>query len=143
MCRSEKRDFNSTESLALFSDEKTSSPTIFNLKLFGSLYSIVNVKTIKTMIIILVPVLLFACTALKPVESLSDQELIDKYYATDLDLYMVKGSSGKGNTNFPKPSSGDSIEGYETKKKGSSKIYKLEQKLEVMRQELLKRGYMP
>ena len=60
-----------------------------------------KVKTIKTIIFLLIPALLFACTALKPVDKLSDQELIDKYYATDLELYMVKGPSGKGNTDFP------------------------------------------
>ncbi|MDR4504695.1 MAG: hypothetical protein MRK01_07885 [Candidatus Scalindua sp.] len=100
-------------------------------------------KTIKTIIFLLIPALLFACTALKPVDKLSDQELIDKYYATDLELYMVKGPSGKGNTDFPRSSSGNTANGHGEKQKNSAKINKLEQRLEIMRQELLKRGYMP
>ncbi len=95
------------------------------------------------MIIVLLPPLLFACTALKPIGKLSDQELVDKYYATDLELYMAKGSSEKGSTNFPGTSSGGSIDNHEIKHKKPSKIDKLEKKLDIMRQELLKRGYMP
>ncbi len=96
-------------------------------------------KTIKTITVLCIPTLLFACTALKPVEKLSDKELIDRYYAKDLELYMVKSSSEKGNTS----DLSSRIEDHQTKQKGSSKIKKLEQRLEVMRQELLKRGYMP
>lgn len=102
-----------------------------------------KVKTIKTIIVILIPTLLLACTALKSVDKLSDQELIDRYYATDLDLYMVKRPSVKGNTDLSISSSGDSVNDHVMKQKNSAKINKLEQRLEVMRQELLKRGYMP
>ena len=93
------------------------------------------------MILILMPVLLFACTALKPVEKLTDKELIDRYYKTDLNLYMVKRSSSKSNpSNYPGVS-GSTGSGYNNG--DIQKINKLEGKLSVVRQELIKRGYMP
>ncbi len=81
------------------------------------------------------PFILFACSALKPVEKLSDKELVDKYYKTDLKLYMAKRPGG-GYSTSPSPSK-------EYVGKGNNKTSKLERKLEVMRQELIRRGYIP
>ncbi len=89
----------------------------------------------KTIIITLIPVLLFACSTLKSVETLSDKELVDKYYKTDLKLYMVK-RAGSGYSTSPRPPK-------EYVGKGNNKISKLERKLEIMRQELIRRGYIP
>lgn len=89
------------------------------------------------------PFLLFACSALKPVEKLSDKDLIDKYYKTDLKIYMVRRDSGIDYTtksDQPKGSVGKELE-YSSR--DSDKISKLEKKLEVMRQELIRRGYIP
>ncbi len=88
------------------------------------------------------PSLLFACTALKPVEKLTDKELIDKYYETDLKLYMVK-RTGRGYTTDLKPSSEHVGKGIEYSKNDLDKIRKFEKQLEVMRQELIKREYIP
>ncbi len=90
---------------------------------------------IKKTIIVLIPFLLFACSALKPVEKLSDKELVDKYYGTDLKLYMAK-RTGNSNTANLNPSNN-----YDGKE--NNKISKLERKLEIMRQELIRRGYIP
>ncbi len=94
-------------------------------------------------IIVLMPVLLFACTTLKPVKELTDKELIDKYYKTDLNLYMVKRDvikTKQDKVGHPLES-GSSQSGYSGRT--AEKIKKIEDKLEVMREELLKRGYMP
>ena len=93
----------------------------------------------KIIVTILLPVFLFACVALKPVEKLTDEELADRYDKIDLQIYMVKraGKSnpgGSGNT-------GSSYSGGDIKK--IKKIKKLEERLEVVRQELVKRGYIP
>ena len=93
------------------------------------------------MILILMPVLLFACTALKPVEKLTDNELIDRYYKTDLNLYMVKRAAAKSNpSNYPSES-GSTGSGYSSR--DVKKIKKIEDKLAIMKQEMNKRGYMP
>ena len=89
----------------------------------------------KTIIIALIPILLFACSTLKSVEKLSDKELVDKYYKTDLKLYMTKRAGSGYSTN---PSHSKEYVG-----KGNNKISKLERKLEIMRQELIRRGYIP
>ena len=52
---------------------------------------------IRNMLLVLIPVLLFACTALKPVEKLTDKELVDRYYKIDLQIYMVKRAASKSN----------------------------------------------
>ena len=79
--------------------------------------------------LVLMPVLLFACTALKPMGELTDKELIDRYYKVDLELYMVKrASDGTGDGNISKD---------------AEKIKKIEDKLTVMKHELNIRGYMP
>jgi len=89
------------------------------------------------------PVLLFACTTLKPVDELTDKELIDQYYKVDLNLYMVKRDAKK--TELDKIGhpieSGSSQSGYSSR--DAEKIKKIEDKLTIMKQELLKRGYMP
>jgi hypothetical protein len=90
---------------------------------------------IKKTIIILMPFLLFACSTLKPVEKLTDKELVDRYYETDLKLYMVK-RSGSGHITNTSPSK--EYDGEE-----NNKTRKLERKLEIMRQELIRRGYIP
>jgi hypothetical protein len=90
---------------------------------------------IKKTISVLIPFLLFACSALKPVEKLSDKELVDKYYGTDLKLYMAK-RAGNSNTANLNPSNN-----YDGKE--NNKISKLERKLEIMKQELIRRGYIP
>jgi hypothetical protein len=92
---------------------------------------------IRNMLLVLIPVLLFACTALKPVEKMADDELADRYDKIDLQIYMVKRAASKDNpAKYPGVSesagSGD-----------IKKIKKLEEKLRVVRQELIKRGYMP
>ncbi len=95
----------------------------------------------KIIVTILLSVFLFACTALKPIDKLTDQELIDRYYKTDLNLYMVK-RAGKSNPTPANPggynNKGNSYSGGDTEK-----IKKIKGKLEIMRQELLKRGYIP
>jgi hypothetical protein len=90
----------------------------------------------RIIVIVLMPVLLFACTAFKPVGKLTDKELIDKYYKTDLDLYMVKRDAEK--TNLSKPGGAG---GYGSR--DAEKIKKIEDKLAIMEQELNKRGYIP
>ncbi len=100
----------------------------FGLKIYRQSCTILKMK-IRTMLLILLPVLLFACTALKPVEGLTDKELIDRYYKVDLDLYMVKrASGGMGDDHISKD---------------AEKIKKIENKLAIMKQELNTRGYMP
>ncbi len=90
---------------------------------------------------ILLPVLLFACTALKPVEKLTDKELVDRYYKTDLNLYMVKRAASKSSSsNNPGVVSGAGS-GYSSR--DSEKIKNIEAKLAIMKQEMNKRGYMP
>lgn len=98
---------------------------------------------IRKILIALMPVLLFACTTLKPVEKLTDTELIDKYYKTDLDLYMVKRDAKKIDPYKSGNSGGDisSENGY--RNRDVEKINQIEGKLEIMKQELLKRGYIP
>ena len=73
-------------------------------------------------------------------DKLTDKELVDKYYATDLKLYMVK-RAGKDNTTDA--AVGMTDKEIEYSKRDLEKINKLERKLETMRQELIKRGYMP
>jgi hypothetical protein len=91
----------------------------------------------KNMLLILLPVLLFACTALKPVEKLTDKELVDRYYKADLNLYMVKRAASKSNpSNYSDAERGLSS-------RDSEKIKKIEDKLAIMKQEMNKRGYMP
>ncbi len=98
---------------------------------------------IKNFIIVLLPVLFFACTTLKPVEELTDKALIDKYYKADLNLYMVKRDAKK--TKLDKIGhpieSGSLQSGYSSR--DTEKMKKIEDKLTVMKQELLKRGYIP
>jgi len=85
--------------------------------------------------------MLFACTALKPVEKLTDKELVDRYYKVDLNLYMVKRAASKSNpSNYPGVS-GSAGNGYSSR--DSEKIKKIEGKLAIMKQEMNKRGYMP
>ncbi len=87
------------------------------------------------------PVLLFACTAMKPVEKLTDKELIDRYYKTDLNLYMVKRAASRSNpSNYPGVS-GSAGSGYSSR--DAEKIKKIEDKLAIMKHEMNKRGYMP
>ena len=95
----------------------------------------------KIIVIILLPVFLFACIALKPVEKLTDEELADRYDKIDLQIYMVKRAASKDNpAKYPGGygNTGSSYSGGDIKK-----IKKLEEKLEVARQELVKRGYIP
>ncbi|MHC4268673.1 MAG: hypothetical protein ACYSTS_09420 [Planctomycetota bacterium] len=98
---------------------------------------------IRNFIIVLLPVLLYACTTLKPAGELTDKELIDKYYKTDLNLYMVKRDASKTKQDkIGHPiESGSSQSGYSSR--DAEKIKKIEDKLTVLKQELLKRGYMP
>ncbi len=93
------------------------------------------------MILILIPVFLFACTALKPVEKLTDKELIDRYYKTDLNLYMVKRAASESNPSNYSAISGSMESGYSDR--DAEKIKKIEDKLAIMKQEMNKRGYMP
>jgi len=92
---------------------------------------------IRKMILVLIPVLLFACTVIKPVEKLTDDELADRYDKIDLQIYMVKRAASKDNPAKYPGVSGGAGNG------DIKKIEKLEEKLEVVRQELIKRGYMP
>ncbi len=87
------------------------------------------------------PILLFACTTLKPVEELTDKELIDKYYKVDLNLYMVKRDAKKTKQIGNPIESESSQSSYSSR--DAEKIKKIEDKLAVMEQELLKRGYIP
>ena len=89
------------------------------------------------MLLVLIPVLLFACTAIKPVEKLTDNELADRYDKIDLQIYMVKHAASKDNPAKYPGVSGSAGNG------DIKKIEKLEEKLGVVRQELIKRGYMP
>ena len=93
------------------------------------------------MILVLIPVLLFACTVIKPVEKLTDDELADRYDKIDLQIYMVKRAASKDNPAKYRGSSGSTGSGYSNG--DIKKIEKLEEKLGVVRQELIKRGYMP
>ncbi len=93
---------------------------------------------IRNILLILLPVLLFACTALKPADKLTDKELVDRYYKADLSLYMVKRAASKSN---PSNYSGGAESGYSSR--DSEKIKKIEDKLAIMKQEMNKRGYMP
>ncbi|MFQ5454097.1 MAG: hypothetical protein ACE5D6_07910 [Candidatus Zixiibacteriota bacterium] len=96
---------------------------------------------IRNMLLVLMPVLLFACTALKPVEKLTDNELADRYDQIDLQIYMVKHAASKDTPAKYPGVSGSSGSGYSNR--DIEKIKKLEEKLRVVRQELIKRGYMP
>ncbi len=89
------------------------------------------------------PALLFACTTLKPVTELTDKELIDRYYKIDLELYMVKRDASKTkNDKIGRPiESGLQQSIYSNRE--AEKIKKIEDKLAVMKRELLKRGFMP
>ncbi len=95
----------------------------------------------KIIVTVLLPVFLFACVALKPVGKLTDEELADRYDKIDLQIYMVK-RAGKSNPIPANPggygNTGSSYSGGDIKK-----IKKLEEKLGVARQELIKRGYIP
>ena len=93
------------------------------------------------MLLALITVLLFACTALTSVEKLNDNELADRYDKIDLQIYMVKRSASKSNPSSYPGISGSTGSGYSSS--DSQKIKKLEEKLRVVRQELIKRGYMP
>lgn len=90
---------------------------------------------------VLIPSLLLSCTAFKPVEKLTDEELIDKYYKTDLKLYMVKRNSVDSTTSESSPKPVDAEARYS--KRDINKINKIELELEIMGRELNKRGYMP
>ncbi len=94
---------------------------------------------IRNMMLVLIPILLFACTAMKPVEKLTDKELIDRYYKIDLNLYMVKRDAVKSNP--PSGVSGNAESGYS--KRDAEKIKGIEDKLTIMKLEMNKRGYMP
>ena len=94
----------------------------------------------KIIVTILLPVFLFACVALKPVEKLTDEELADRYDKIDLHIYMVK-RAAKDNPAKSPSGSGSSQSGYSNG--DIKKIKKLEANLEVVRQELVKRGYIP
>ena len=96
---------------------------------------------IRNILLILIPVLLFACTALKPVGDLTDKELVDRYYKVDLNLYMVKRAAAKSNPSNYSGVSGSAGCGYSSR--DSEKIKKMEDKLAIMKQEMNKRGYMP
>ena len=95
----------------------------------------------KIIVAILLPVFLFACTVLKPVEKLTDEELADRYDKIDLQIYMVKRAASKDNPAKYPSGSGSSESGYSNG--DIKKIKKLEEKLGVARQELIKRGYIP
>ncbi len=96
---------------------------------------------IRKLTIALMPILLFACTTLKPVEELTDKELIDKYYKVDLNLYMVK-RDAKKTKQIGNPIESESSQSSHSSR-DAEKIKKIEDKLAVMEQELLKRGYIP
>ncbi len=112
----------------------------FSLQSLKKLYSILRMK-VRTIIIILIPILLLSCTAFKPIEKLNDQELIDKYYKTDLQLYMVKRDCGYPTTPESSMKADDIQARYS--ERDLRKINKIERKLEIMKQELNGRGYMP
>ena len=95
----------------------------------------------KIIVTILLPVFLFACVALKPVEKLTDGELADRYHQTGLQIYMVKSAASKDNPSKYTGGSGSLQSSYSSG--DIKKIKKLEGKLEVVRQELVKRGYFP
>jgi hypothetical protein len=92
-------------------------------------------------VIVLLPVFLFACIALKPVEKLTDEELADRYDKIDLQIYMVKRAASKDNPAKYPSGSGSLESGYSNG--DINKIKKLEERLGVVRQELIKRGYIP
>ncbi|HJO55967.1 MAG TPA: hypothetical protein QF423_04785 [Candidatus Scalindua sp.] len=96
---------------------------------------------IRNTLLLLIPVLLLACTALKPVGKLTDKELVDRYYKTDLNLYMVKRAASKSNPSNYSGASGSVGSGYSSK--DAEKIKKIEDKLLIMKQEMNRRGYMP
>ncbi len=87
------------------------------------------------------PVLLFACAAFGPVEKMTDVELADRYDKIDLQIYMVKKAASKDNLEKHTGVSGSTESGYSAS--DVKKIKKLEEKLMVVKQELIKRGYMP
>ncbi|MDV5121790.1 MAG: hypothetical protein R2549_06940 [Candidatus Scalindua sp.] len=95
----------------------------------------------KIIVTILLPVFLFACVALKPVEKLTDEELADRYDKIDLQIYMVKRAASKDNPSKYTGGSGSLQSSYSSG--DIKKIKKLEAKLKVVRQELVKRGYIP
>ena len=95
----------------------------------------------KIIVTILLPVFLFACVALKPVEKLTDEELADRYDKIDLQIYMVKRAASKDNPSKYTGGSGSLQSSYSSG--DIKKIKKLEEKLRVVRQELTKRGYIP
>ena len=95
----------------------------------------------KIIVTILLPVFLFACVALKPVEKLTDEELADRYDKIDLEIYMVKRVASKDNPAKYTGGSGSLQSSYSSG--DIKKIKKLEEKLRVVRQELTKRGYIP
>ncbi len=97
----------------------------------------------KIIVIVLMPVLLFACTTLKSVEKLTDKELAERYDKIDIYIYMVKRDAGKTNPAKPGYTGGYGSTGSGYSSKDIEKIKKIEEKLNVMRQELIKRGYMP
>ena len=90
----------------------------------------------KIIVTILLPVFLFACVALKPVEKLTDEELADRYDKIDLQIYMVKRAASKDNPSKYTGGSGSLQSSYSSG--DIKKIKKLEGKLEVVRQELVK-----
>ncbi len=87
------------------------------------------------------PVLLFACAAFGPVEKMTDVELADRYDKIDLQIYMVKQAALKDNSAKYPGVLGGTENGYSNG--DVKKIKRLEEKLMVVRQELIKRGYMP
>ena len=95
----------------------------------------------KIIVTVLLPVFLFACVALKPVEKLTDEELADRYDKIDLQIYMVKRAASKDNPSKYTGGSGSLQSNYSSG--DIKKIKKLEEKLRVVRQELTKRGYIP
>ncbi len=95
----------------------------------------------KIIVTILLPVFLFACVALKPVEKLTDGELADRYHQIGLQIYMVKSDASKDNPSKYTGGSGSLQSSYSSG--DIKKIKKLEAELEVVKQELVKRGYIP
>ncbi len=104
-------------------------------------YAVLPKMSKKIIVTILLPVFLFACVALKPVEKLTDEELADRYDKIDLQIYMVKRAASKDNPAKYPSGSGSSQSGYSNG--DIKKIKKLEANLEVARKELVKRGYIP
>ena len=74
-------------------------------------------------------------------EKLTDNELADRYDKIDLQIYMVKRAASKDNPAKYPNGYGSSESGYSNG--DTKKIKKLEEKLGVVRQELIKRGYIP